>query len=148
MRDETPRGPIRPLFEISQEPEGPPPGMPDVAERPAEAKRVLKRLAAIIEDHRRAGESLGVDFDPRQLGIVLDALRDHAQGGSGVVKVDPEKEIEAYCLNRLFEELVEEPSNILYATKTGPDTMRYDAMDSSFWVQCLDLLQKNYDPSS
>ena len=51
-------------------------------------------------------------------------------------------EIESHCLNRLFEELVEEPSNILYVTPTGPSTTRYDSMDPSFWIECLDLLER------
>jgi len=43
---------------------------------------------------------------------------------------------------------VEEPSNILYLVQTGPDTTRYDAMDSAFWIECLDLLQKQYSSNS
>ena len=50
-------------------------------------------------------------------------------------------EIHGYCLNRLFDELVEEPSNILFTTKTGPDSIRYDAMNAKFWLECLDLME-------
>ena len=53
-------------------------------------------------------------------------------------------EIHGYCLNRLFDELVEEPSNILFTTKTGPDTIRYDAMNASFWIECLDLMEASF----
>ena len=53
-------------------------------------------------------------------------------------------EIHGYCLNRLFDELVEEPSNILFTTKTGPDTMRYDAMNAAFWIECLDLMEDTF----
>jgi alpha-galactosidase len=46
-----------------------------------------------------------------------------------------------HVLTRLFEELVEEPSNILFTTTTGPETTRYDAMDATFWLECLDLME-------
>lgn len=137
---------VRPLFEI--EPNAPviPEDKPEIANRPAEAKRVLKRIAAIIEDHRRACVPLKVELGIDELRVVINALRDHAKGGSGALKIDGSDEIKNYCLTRLFEELVEEPSNILYTTSTGPDTIRYDAMESVFWLECLDLLEANYDP--
>ena len=57
---------------------------------------------------------------------------------------NPENAIHAHVLTRLFEELVEEPSNILFTTVTGPETTRYDAMNPSFWLECLDLMEKTY----
>ena len=74
--------------------------------------------------------------------IVIAALRDHANGGLGTLKLNDYDEIESHCLNRLFEELVEEPSNILYVTPTSPSTTRYNSMDPSFWIECLDLLER------
>lgn len=38
-------------------------------------------------------------------------------------------EIHAHVLDRFFEELVGEPSNVLFTARTGPDSIRYDAMD-------------------
>jgi hypothetical protein len=51
--------------------------------------------------------------------------------------------IHAHVLNRLFEELVEEPSNILYAKPNadGSKPAGYQAMDVPFWLECLDLLE-------
>ena len=76
-----------------------------------------------------------------ELSIVINALRDHAQGGQGILQLAGLDEIQAHCINRLYEELVEEPSNILYSTPTGPSTTRYDSMEPSFWIECLDLLE-------
>jgi hypothetical protein len=137
---------VRPLFEIAPNAPVIPEDKPEIANRPAEAKRVLKRIAAIIEDHRQASAPLKVEFGIDELRIVINALRDHAKGGAGAVETDGKDEMKDYCLTRLFEELVEEPSNILYTTSTGPDTIRYDAMESAFWIECLDLLEKNYRP--
>ena len=133
---------VRPLFEIAPNAPVIPEDKPEIANRPAEAKRVLKRIAAIIEDHRRASAAMDVELGVNELSIVIDALRDHANGGKGTLETDGSDEIRDYCLSRLFEELVEEPSNILYTTTTGPDTVRYDAMETAFWIECLDLLEK------
>ena len=136
----------RPLFEADQ---GKPilvGDKPEIVNRAAEAKRVIERLSSIILEHRKASLDLGVELGWPELSIVLDALRDHASGGIGSLNLTSHDEIQTHCLNRLFEELVEEPSNILYVTPTGPDSTRYDAMDPSFWIECLDLLEKNILP--
>ena len=134
---------IRPLFNINEEEPTPPVDAPEIVNRPQEAKRVVKRITSIIDEHKQACLSLRVTLDATELSIVIAALRDHAKGGSGTLDLSQHDEIASHCLQRLFEELVEEPSNILYATSTGADTIRYDAMESSFWIECLDLLQKN-----
>ena len=66
-------------------------------------------------------KELKIDLGPKDLSYVLEALRAHAKGGGGLPVHGSRDEIHAYCLDRLFEELVEEPSNILFTTKTGPD---------------------------
>jgi hypothetical protein len=115
-------------------------------DRKGEAKRIVKRLAAIVEEHRLSAVSLGIDFNGEDLRAVISALRDHAKGGPGIPMPNTRDEIHAYVLTRLFEELVEEPSNILFTTVTGPDTTRYDAMNPSFWIECLNLMEKTYCP--
>ena len=131
---------IRPLFEVEEEPELPA-DKPEIANRPDEARRVVKRISTIIDEHHEASRPLGVELNGSKLHVVIYALRDHAKGGSGTLDLADRDEIQAHCLQRLFDELVEEPSNILYVTKTGPDSERYDAMDSEFWLECLDLLE-------
>ncbi|MEC8690439.1 MAG: hypothetical protein VX016_02665, partial [Verrucomicrobiota bacterium] len=105
------------------------------------AKRVINRISGIILEHREASLQLNVVLGWNELSIVIDALRDHAQGGQGILQLAGLDEIQAHCINRLYEELVEEPSNILYSTPTGPSTTRYDSMEPSFWIECLDLLE-------
>ena len=132
---------IRPLFQIEKEDPYVPVDKPEIADRAAEAKRVVKRISNIILEHREASASLGFEFGLADLRIVFATLRDHAKGGSGSLDLTGYDEIQTHCLKRLFEELVEEPSNILYSTPTGPDSTRYDAMDPSFWIECLDLFE-------
>jgi hypothetical protein len=123
------------------EPESPsPPRSQDIADRKGEALRVVKRLSGIIDEHRRASKSLGITLGQSDIRAVSGALRDHARGGAGLPVPGSRDEIHSHVLDRLFEELVEEPSNILYTTQTGPDSIRYESMDVGFWMECLDLL--------
>ena len=135
---------VRPLFEMGSE-------LPqnfeveqDIQDRKGEAKRVIKRLAPIFAEHKDAALQLKINLCGGDLQLVISALRDHARGGGGSPVPGSRDEIHGYCLNRLFDELVEEPSNILFTTKTGPDTMRYDAMNASFWIECLDLMENTF----
>ena len=141
MNSEEPPKTVRPLFEMGSEIPSNPEVEQEIQDRKGEAKRVVKRLTTIFEDHKDAAIPLKIKLSSQDLRLVLKALRDHAKGGSGSPVSGSRDEIHGYCLNRLFDELVEEPSNILYTTRTGPDTMRYDAMNASFWIECLDLME-------
>ena len=132
----------RPLFKDVFGESNLPSVKPEIENRKTEAKRVIKRIFGIILEHREASLQLDVDLGWEELSIVIAALRDHANGGLGTLKLNDYDEIESHCLNRLFEELVEEPSNILYVTPTSPSTTRYNSMDPSFWIECLDLLER------
>lgn len=144
MNRDKPPSSARPLFEMGTELPPLPEKPQNIEDRKGEAKRVVKRLAAIVEDHRQSALPLNIELGASDILHVLDALRDHARGGTGTPIEGARDEIHGYCLNRLFEELVEEPSNILFTTKTGPDTIRYDAMNATFWIECLDLMEAIY----
>lgn len=135
---------VRPLFEMGSEIPSNPEVEQEIEDRKGEAKRVVKRLASIFEDHKDSALPLKIKLGREDLRLVIKALREHAKGGSGSPVSGSRDEIHGYCLNRLFDELVEEPSNILFTTKTGPDTMRYDAMNASFWIECLDLMESTF----
>lgn len=132
---------MRPLFNLEPEEPALSPNQNQMEDRAQETKRVLKRIATIIDEHQKASKGLNITIGETEICTVIAALRDHAKGGSGELALKNEDEIYAHCLQRLFEELVEEPSNILYTTKTGANSMRYDAMDSRFWIECLDQLE-------
>ena len=116
----------------------------EIEDRKGEAKNIVNRLAAIVEEHRLSAIPLGIEFTSNDLRTVIHALRDHARGGAGIPIAVTRDEIHAHVLHRLFEELVEEPSNILFTTSTSDDTTRYDAMNPSFWIECLDLMEKKF----
>ena len=133
----------RPLFDFVPPP---PESQQEIANRKEEAKRVVKRLAAIIEDHRQSAIPLDIKLGSTEIAAVVGALREHARSGTGTPVPGARDEVHGYVLNRLFDELVEEPSNILFTTKTGPDTIRYDAMSTEFWLECLDYLEATFCP--
>ncbi|MEO0444988.1 MAG: hypothetical protein AAF191_02810 [Verrucomicrobiota bacterium] len=135
---------VRPLFDTELEVPPPSDVIQEIDDRKGEAKRIVKRLAAIIEDHRQAALPLSIELGSSDISSVIGALREHAQGKAGSPVPGARDEIHGYCLNRLFDELVEEPSNILFTTMTGPDTVRYDAMNAEFWMECLDLMEAIY----
>jgi len=131
---------LRSLFDISQEACAiPTDGQTEqiIENKPEEIRNVLSRIEAIITDHKEAAKHLKVNLGPNELKIVMEALIDHAKGGTGSIQDSTQDEVHSYCPTRLFEELVEEPSNILYATRTGADSLRYDAMQPAFWIECL-----------
>ena len=144
MKRDEPPGTVRPLFEMGTELPPPPEIEQEIGDWKAEAKRIVKRLATIVEDHRQSALPLNIELGANDIGSVLNALREHAQGHPGTPVTGARDEIHGYCLNRLFDELVEEPSNILFMTNTGPDTVRYDAMNATFWMECLDLMETTY----
>ncbi|MFU8893847.1 MAG: hypothetical protein ACNA8L_09485 [Luteolibacter sp.] len=136
---------VRPLFKLEVDsPVVPAPSQQDIEDRKGEARRIVKRLAAIVEDHRQSAIPLGIELAATDLRAVIAALRDHANGGPGLPIPATREAIHAHVLTRLFEELVEEPSNILFTTVTGPETTRYDAMNPTFWLECLELMEKTY----
>lgn len=140
MRNKKELKTVRSLFSIELEE---PVTQQNIDEPKVEAKRVVKRLSKIVKEHYEASLGLGVFMNTTHLHVVTHALRDHAQGGSGELALQDYDEILSHCLTRLYEELVEEPSNILYVTSTSSNSVRYDAMNSSFWIDCLNLLETN-----
>ena len=146
--DLSPRSDTRPthrstkrLFDFGSESPPPVESKQEMDDPAAEAMRIVKRLAGIVEDHRNAATALNIELTAEDLKSVISALKEHAKGKPGLPVPNSRDEIHGYCLNRLFEELVEEPSNILFTTQKGTNSVRYDAMNASFWVECLDLLE-------
>ncbi len=121
-------------------PDTTPVAVPEIEDPAREKSRILKRLLVLLGEHERSAHRVGIKLSHTDLKSVIGALRQHALNGTPPTFPSPD-EIHRYVLDTIFAELVEEPSNILYTTKTGEDTMRYDAMKPAFWIECLDLLE-------
>lgn len=113
-----------------------------IIERPTDEKmRIIKRLEVLAAEHILFAERVGIKLCKEDFRTVFGALRQHAKLGKAEPFDSARDEIHLYVLDTMFDEFVEEPSNILYTTRTGEDTMRYDAMHPDFWIECLDLLE-------
>jgi hypothetical protein len=112
----------------------------EIPERAREARRVANRLLAIIADHQAAATRLGVPLDRTAIATVVRALvaESHRQD-PGPILIQPD-EIRTYVLTTLYEELLEEPSNILHTTTVDQQTLRYEAMEVAFWRESLGAL--------
>ena len=56
------------------------------------------------------------------------------------------EEVRCYVLTALYEELIAEPSNILFTTQVSEDILRYEAMEAAFWAECIAALRKKLTP--
>jgi hypothetical protein len=114
----------------------------EIDDRKGEARRILKRLLAIIEEHRVSAERIGVKVDAAALDLVIQALEAETR------MEDPQpilqssgNELLGYVVSGLYEELLAEPSNILFTTHIAKDVVRYEAMEPAFWKECVAALR-------
>jgi hypothetical protein len=126
-------------FHLPETPE--PRRQDDITNRRTESGRILKRLLIITGDHSDSAQRLGVEIQNVDMQSVIEALRSHAKGNDVQSIPGQRGEIHQHVLDSLFSEVVEEPSHIFFTTTSGVDSIRYDAMESSFWIECLDLLE-------
>lgn len=134
-------GGISPLPEL--EPARPP---QEIEDRKGETRRIVKRLLAIIEEHRVSALRMGFVLDAAALDIVLRALEAETRGEDpSPVLADPD-EVRCYILTSLYEDLLAEPSNILHTTRVAEDVIRYEAMEAAFWKECVAALREKLIP--
>lgn len=121
---------------------GKPAAAQPIEDRLVEARRVVRRLIAIVREHRASARRVGSPLDDEALGVVLRALRVESLGGDHHPLLQHDDPVAAWLRNSLFQELLEEPSNILFTTRVDDETVRYEAMEVAFWRECLQLLEK------
>jgi hypothetical protein len=119
----------------------------DIEDRRGEAKRIVKRLLAIIADHHSSAVLIGVALDQSLLLKVISALEAETQGKDPSPLLYIDNEVHAYLMRALYEELLEEPSNVLFTTQISPETIRYEAMEVRFWQECLSELKSQLSDS-
>ena len=106
-------------------------------DRDAEIGRVVKRLLAIVREHRASARRVGSPLDREALDSVLEALRTESFGGDPRSRLHHADPVAAWLRRALFEDLLEEPSNVLFTTRIDDETIRYEAMEAAFWRECL-----------
>lgn len=106
-----------------------------------EQNRIIKRLGALIEEHRESAERMGVSLGSEDVRAIIDALIAEAEQRDPKPFLSCPDDLRTYVRCTLYEELLGEPSNVLLATRVSDETMRYEAMPKSFWLECLHTLQ-------
>lgn len=117
----------------------------EIEDRKGEAKRITKRLLAIVADHHSSAGHIGVALDQQMLLKVVAALEAEARNEDPGPLLQDDDQVLAYLMGALYEELLEEPSNILFTTQVNPDTVRYEAMEVKFWQECLAELRQQLE---
>jgi len=121
------------------------PGKLEVKEQPAEIRRVVKRLRSLFAPHFENASRMEVLLGPDDLRAVIDALLAEADGLNPASHLQCPEELRLYLRQAIFDELVGEPSNILYTTQVNEETVRYESMPADFWKQCLNALREKLD---
>lgn len=112
----------------------------EIEDRKGETARVLKRLFAIIEDHRGSALRMEVKLE-ELLEVVIRALEAEIRRDDPEPILDQGDPLRSYLVTALYEELLAEPSNILFTTRVNEDTVRYEAMEAAFWAECVAALR-------
>ena len=118
----------------------------EIEDRKGETRRVVKRLLAIIEEHRTAARRMNFFFDADALDVVLRALEAETRSEDPSPILSDTDEIRSYFFASLYEDLLAEPSNILFTTHTAKDVVRYEAMEAAFWKECVAGLRQKLIP--
>jgi len=124
------------------------PGKLKVKNQPAELRRVVKRLRTLFAPHFESAGRMGITLGPDDLRAVIDGLLAEADGLNPASHLACPEELRQYLRFAMFDELVGEPSNILYTTQVNSETVRYEAMPADFWKQCLSALRVQLDSAS
>ena len=134
-------GGVSPLPQV--EPAKPP---QEIEDRKGETRRIVKRLLAIIEEHRISALRMGFTMDAAALDTVIRALEAETENEDPSLVLANEDEIQNYLLTSLYEDLLAEPSNILHTTHIAKDVVRYEAMEVAFWRECVAALRQTLIP--
>lgn len=110
-------------------------------EAPADLRQiaaVITRLQTVIADYLQSGASLQIKLNPVE---ILSAIAAAIREAEGRPSPWPDgADARTFFLHGLYDELVQQPSNI-FETKVFPDgTERYLPINRSTWKACLETL--------
>ncbi|MBN8421525.1 MAG: hypothetical protein J0L73_21600 [Verrucomicrobia bacterium] len=99
---------------------------------------VLARVSSVMADYLEGGKPIGIVLNPVE---ILSAISAAIQEAEGRPSPWPDgAEARAFFIHGLYDEIIQQPSNI-FETRTFPDgTERYIPLDKATWKACLQRL--------
>ncbi len=111
---------------------------------PAQAATVVKRLRVLLGEALENARRCGVELRPPALVAVCDELLREVRDPG--YRPDFGESVEGFLLSGLFDELVQQPSNI-FEIATSPDGREYYvSLSPENWAACLAVLRLSLSP--
>lgn len=115
--------------------------------KPLSAKQtasVVKRLRVILGEAMEEGKRLGVELTPPKLAAICDELLHEARNAG--YQPDFGSSVEGFFLRGVFDQLVQEPSNIFDQVQALDGREYYVPLTPEQWVACLSTLRLSLLP--
>ena len=107
-----------------------PGGAPDLAQ----IERVVEKVEDMMATYLEGGAKLGLELDTAQVLAVIDRAMEEA-GGRG--NPDFGTDVSGYHMSGLYEELIQQPSNIFEHVTREDGEKVYVPLSPALWQACL-----------
>ncbi|MCF7788561.1 MAG: hypothetical protein K9N47_20735 [Prosthecobacter sp.] len=106
----------------------------------AQTAAVLARVSIVMADYLESGKPIGIALNPVE---ILSAIWAAIKEAEGQPSPWPDgADARAFFIHGLYDEIIQQPSNI-FETKLFPDcTERYIPLDKATWKACLQRLHE------
>lgn len=119
-------------------------GAPPAPLSAAQMASVLKRLRVLLGEAILEGKRVGVELTPPKLAALCDELiREASEPG---YRPDFGTSVEAFFLGGVFEQLMQEPSNIFDQVRAADGREYYVPLTPEQWIACLAHLRLSLLP--
>ena len=112
---------------------------------PQQIRSIVKRLQVLLGEAMEQGERVGVEVTPPKLARVCDELLHEAHHPGYRPRHDGS--VEGFFLAGVFEDLVQQPSNIFDEVIGADGKAYYVPLTAETWIQCLETLRLVLSPS-
>ena len=105
---------------------------------PRQLLDVVRKLQVVVADYLESGENLGIRLGPVE---IVSAITAAAREAEGQPSPWPDgADARTFFVHGLYQELVQQPSNIFETRKFPDGTERYLPLNRGAWRVCLQLL--------
>lgn len=120
-------------------------GSAPVPATPQQIRSVVKRLEVLLGEAIEQGRRVGVDVTPPKLARLCDELLREAREPG--YRPENDGSVEAFFFAGIFEDLVQQPSNIFEQVSAPDGKEYYVPLTLETWEACLQALKFLLSPS-